>query len=242
VRVFEAAYRVRFDEAGPDGLLRPSGVVRYLQDLAWQHSEAAGYDRAWYRARGLIWVVRAVDLTLVGGVAYGETARASTEVTGWRRVWARRESEVRRADGGLIARASIDWVLLGESGRPTRVPPDIEAFADPGATFAPLRLDLPAVPAGSAVHRVRVRPQDLDPMGHVNNATYLDYVDEALAAVGGPAAFTGAAPRRVRLVYLGPALPGSELVCACWPLADGWACRMSDGSGVELVRGLVSAS
>jgi len=48
---YEAAYRVRFDEAGPDGRLRTSGLLRYTQDLAARHSEALGYDRAWYRAR-----------------------------------------------------------------------------------------------------------------------------------------------------------------------------------------------
>ena len=36
-----APYRVRFDEAGPDGLLRTSVLLRYAQDLAWYHSAPA---------------------------------------------------------------------------------------------------------------------------------------------------------------------------------------------------------
>ena len=51
----ESTYRVRFDEAGPDGLLRASGLLRYAQDVAWMHSEALGFDRAWYRERDLAW-------------------------------------------------------------------------------------------------------------------------------------------------------------------------------------------
>lgn len=35
-----APYRVRFDEAGPDGLLRTSVLLRLAQDLAWHHSAA----------------------------------------------------------------------------------------------------------------------------------------------------------------------------------------------------------
>jgi hypothetical protein len=42
---FVAGYRVRFDEAGPDGNLRTSGVLRYAQDVAWRHSEVLGFDR-----------------------------------------------------------------------------------------------------------------------------------------------------------------------------------------------------
>jgi len=38
-------YRVRFDEAGPDGLLRTSTLLRYAQDLAAFHSAKRGFDR-----------------------------------------------------------------------------------------------------------------------------------------------------------------------------------------------------
>ena len=41
-------YRVRFDEAGPDGNLRTSTLLRYAQDLAWYHSAQRGFTRAWY--------------------------------------------------------------------------------------------------------------------------------------------------------------------------------------------------
>ena len=51
--VHEARYRVRFDEAGPDGHLRTSGLMRYAQDVAWQHSAALGFGRDWYLERGL---------------------------------------------------------------------------------------------------------------------------------------------------------------------------------------------
>ena len=68
---FEAVYRVRFDEAGPDGRLRTSGLLRYTQDLAAQHSEALGYDRAWYAARGLTWLVRAAEIEVLGAIPYG---------------------------------------------------------------------------------------------------------------------------------------------------------------------------
>ena len=68
---YDAAYRVRFDEAGPDGRLRTSGLLRYTQDLAARHSEALGYDRAWYRARGLTWLVRTAELDVRAPIPYG---------------------------------------------------------------------------------------------------------------------------------------------------------------------------
>ena len=41
-----APYRVRFDEAAPDGLIRTSVLLRYAQDLAWFHSARQGFHRA----------------------------------------------------------------------------------------------------------------------------------------------------------------------------------------------------
>ena len=89
----ERTYRVRFDEAGADGHLRSSGFLRYAQDLAWIHSESAGFGRDWYSSRGLTWLVRSVELEIVGSVEYGAELTVSTQVIGFRRVWARRRSE-----------------------------------------------------------------------------------------------------------------------------------------------------
>ena len=66
----ELPYRVRFDEAGPDGLLRASGYLRWAQDMAWRHSEAAGLDRDWYAEQGLTWLIRAAELDIVDRLAY----------------------------------------------------------------------------------------------------------------------------------------------------------------------------
>ncbi len=137
---FSRPYRVRFDEAGPDGLARPSALVRYLQDLAWQHSEAAGFDRSWYAARGFGWLVRGLELELAGTAGYGETVTVTTRITGWRRMWCRRLTEILGADGHLVARARIDWVLLDMAGRPVRIPAEIEAFAPHAESFTPTRV------------------------------------------------------------------------------------------------------
>lgn len=116
-------YRVRFDEAGPDGNARISTLLRYAQDAAWRHSEDLGFDRDWYRDRGMGWVVRAVELELHASIPMGHTLRVSTAVVGHRRIWARRLGECRLADGTLAARVTTDWVLLDgrnrSSGSPT---------------------------------------------------------------------------------------------------------------------------
>jgi acyl-ACP thioesterase len=230
-RRLEVDYRVRFDEAGPDGLLRSSGFLRYAQDLAWQHSEAAGLDRSWYAARGLQWLVRAVRLEIAAGVTYGETARVSTEVIGWRRMWARRRTTF-RTEAGLIAVALTDWVLLNAAGRAVRVPEDVaQRFADV-RSFEAARVPLRKV--GEPVLRMgfSVRARDLDPLGHVNNAAYLDYLEELLAVAGGLPGL----PRSYVLEYLRGATLGERLEASLWQDEAGWSVRLTGHTEDEVIR------
>ena len=240
---FSAPFRVRFDEAGPDGRLRTSGLLRYTQDLAAQHSEALGYDRAWYAARGLTWMVRTAAIEIGRPIPYGSLLTGTTRVVGFRRVWSRRRSTF-RLGADVVAVVGIDWVLLDERGAPTRIPPEFEtifglvAAPDGPLQLARVTLDGPE-PATGTRHEIAVREHELDPLDHVNNAAYADWVDEAVlgAAPDGGSAIVRAIPRRVRLEYALPATGGERLESTCWPAADGWSCRIGrPADGAELLR------
>jgi acyl-CoA thioesterase FadM len=233
-------YRVRFDECGADGLARTSALLRYAQDVAWIHSERLGFDRDWYTSRGLAWVVRAAELAILAPVPLGTTLSLTTRITGFRKVWARRRTEAFLSDGTLAMWGHTDWVMTDHRGMPGRVPPEFPAaFATPPASFEPGRVPLPATPDNATRRRTEVRPQDVDPMGHVNNAAYVDYLEEAIAAAGAEALpALRAIPRRVRIEYVLAAVPGSTLVGLAWPLRDGaeagdagWAWRLADADG-----------
>jgi len=176
-------FRVRFDEAGPDGLLRTSSLLRYAQDLASYHSADRGFDRAWYAERGLAWLARAAVVTVLAPVVHGTALSGTTRVVGERRVWARRRTEFSDTAGVLVAWTHVDWVLLDGRGGPTRIPPAFEgAFGTPKADFPLGRVKLDPPPAETARLAFHVRPQELDPMDHVNNAVYADWLDEVVAA------------------------------------------------------------
>jgi len=246
LRRLEHRYRVRFDEAGADGRLRPSGLLRYVQDMAWRHSEEAGFDRDWYDARAMAWVVRNVSMSISEQATYGSVLALSTEIVGWRHVWARRRTTVIRigADGQTVdeqpvASVDTDWVVLTTEGRPARVPEEIARYFSSEQAFTRSRVLLPDPRGDVTTLSTRVRPLDVDPMGHMNNAAYLDHVDDALARM--PDLQECGRPDCYRLGYVRPALPGSAVNVACWPTEDGAvACRISDGEGEELSRVLVS--
>jgi acyl-ACP thioesterase len=230
-----AGYRVRFDEAGPDGRIRTSVLLRYAQDVAWRHSEELGFDRGWYQARGLGWVVRGVELELREPIPIGHTLRVSTAVVGHRRIWARRLGECRLADGRPAATVTTDWVLLDARNRVVRIPEDFGlAFTNPEIESEILRV---APPAGEEADEVELRVQtsDLDPLDHVNNAAYVDWLEEALEGAGWRDA-TEALPRSYRLEYLASAARGDRVTVALRGEARAWTASIRRSDGAELVR------
>ena len=233
-----ARYRVRFDEAGPDGMARTSGLLRYAQDVAWQHSEAVGFDRAWYAERGLGWVVRAAQLEVLRPVPLGAELVATTEVLGFQRIWARRRAECRLPDGELAAWVETDWVVLDDRGRLARVPAElVNRFQTPPLPTPLLRVPQVAPPDGAATRALDVRRQDLDPMNHANNAVFVDWIEEALDGLDGVAARR----RRFRLEFAAAATLGMTLASKAWP-ADGdaaWHVRLTAPDGTVVLRALV---
>jgi acyl-CoA thioesterase FadM len=240
-------YRVRFDECGPDGRVRSAALLRYAQDTAWVHSERLGFTREWYDAKGLAWVVRAAELAVLAPIRSGDTLLVATAVVGFRRVWSRRRTEARFEDGTLAFWGHTDFVMLDlVRGMPGRVPEELPArFAVPPGVFEPGRVALPDTPADAVLLRSAVQARDIDPMAHVNNTVYLDYLEEAVLAAGASGADALArVPRRIRLEYIVAAGPGDSLAAAAWLLdgegdAGGWAWRLADATGRELARGRV---
>ena len=231
---FRAGYRVRFDEAGPDGAMRVSSLLRYAQDIAWRHSERTGFDRTWYAEQGLGWVVRGVELELGEPVAMGHTLRLATAVIGHRRIWARRLCECRLANDALAARVTTDWVLLDARGRIVRIPEAFGvAFSNPELGDEILRVPKPDGPAVASL-QLNVRGRDLDPLDHVNNAVYLDWLWDARDAAGD--AWSVTAPRSLRIEYLASAARGDAVTVDLHGTPASWTAVIRGPGSVDFVR------
>jgi acyl-CoA thioester hydrolase len=228
----ERAFRVRSYECDAEGRLRPATYLRYMQETAFDATAAAGYDMDRYQAMGRTWLARETDLEMVRSPAYGDTVVVKTWVADFRRVRSRRAYELRLAgSGALLARASTDWAFLDSSGqRPAAIPAEMKAvfFPEGAPALAPARERFPAAPpAPPGVFRLwrRVEWQDLDQIGHVNNAAYLDLVEDcavqAAAAHGWPPGRMrgegfAIVPQRYQIEYRQPATLNEELALTTW--------------------------
>lgn len=225
-------FRVRHYECDGFGHLNNANYLRYMQEAAFDASAALGYDIQRYQEMGCHWLIRETDIEYLQPVRYGENLEVTTWVMDFHRVRSRRAYELRRANSGeVVARAVTDWVFLdSRTGRPTSIPPEMAtAFLPDGpAPGLPARQafpKLPPAPAGAYSILRRVTWQDIDPAEHVNNAAYLNFVDDCgfqvIAAHGWPVSrllSEGFAIliRRHHIQYIRQAILGDELTISTW--------------------------
>jgi acyl-CoA thioester hydrolase len=178
-------YRVRFYECDAIGHLNNAVYVKYMHDAANEASRAVGLDREDYLIINRSWLVRETKIEYLAPLQYGDSLKITTWVEDMHRVRSLRIYEFSNVNSGeLVARAETDWVFVNtDTGLPTKIPPDIKK-AYIGTDSSPERKigrRFPKTPPeAKEVFRVlrSVEWRDLDPLGHVNNAVYLSYIED----------------------------------------------------------------
>jgi acyl-CoA thioester hydrolase len=236
-------FRVRQYECDAYGHVNHAVHLRWAQETAFDASAAAGYDMDRYDAMDRGWLVRETEIEYVRPLFYNDRVDVTTWVSDFRRLRSRRDYEFRMANTDtLVARAWTDWVHMQTSTqRPAAIPEEMMAafFPDGPPEETPERTRFPAPPPpGPKVyrHRREVDWRDLDQMGHVNNAIYLNYIGDcglrALSSLG--YSFErlsrdgiGIVARAHRLEYKAAAVLGDELEVATW---------LTDAKGKTVLR------
>jgi acyl-CoA thioester hydrolase len=190
--VHTSQFRVRYYECDAYGHVNNSNYLRYMQEAAFEASQAVGYGSKEYDQLGQLWLIHDTEIEYLQPLYYGDTVEVKTWVEDFRRVRSRRIYELRAAgDETLKARGWTDWVYLdAESYRPATIPQTMkDAFFPEGVPEeAPRREpfpDPPPPPPGALTFTQHIAWNDLDPTQHVHNAQYLAYIEEAgIKAIG----------------------------------------------------------
>jgi len=251
-KLYTALATVRHHELDCFGRVHPSTYLRVLVQTAVEASTAAGYDADWYANAGCLWLVRRSTFELRRAARAEEPLEIRTWVEDFRRVRSHRCYEI-RVHGETRLTARTDWVYVdAASGRPRRVPAEIEAALGhagvPGAEREAWQSPPPPPSPARSTHRVGV--SDLDGLAHMNNAAYLDVlvqaVFDALEDVGwslDACIGSGVVPvlAGADVEYLESARYRDQLDLATWftPTADGLDAHQTilrDGGTRPLVR------
>jgi acyl-ACP thioesterase len=175
-RVFRGRRRVRLSDVDARNRLRLDAIARYLQDVATDDVDHAG----WSAGDGG-WVVRRTRYEIVAPVAGDETVELATWCAGIGASAALRRTSIAGSGGGRVETETV-WIHLDANGRPARVDERFHALYAESASGgrASTRLELREPPVAADRRPWPLRVTDVDLMGHVNNAAYWSAVEQVL--------------------------------------------------------------
>jgi acyl-ACP thioesterase len=204
-RVFtEPPVRPGLADCTPSGRIRLDALARFVQDIAYADADDVGLSRT------ATWVVRRTRMCVERFPRFGERLELTTFCSGLGRMWAERRTTISGDVAGEVEVVSL-WVHLdSRSGRPTPLSEaEIAAWGESAiGRKVTARLRHPA-PAGTEDgFPWRFRATECDLVGHINNAAYLQPLEEELLS-GGDGELEAI---DVEIEYRSPAQPGDKLV------------------------------
>jgi acyl-ACP thioesterase len=206
-RIFtEPPVRPGLADCAPSGRVRLDALARFVQDIAYADADDAGLSQ------GAAWVVRRTRIRVERFPRFGERLELATFCSGLGRMWAERRTTISGSAGGEVQVVSL-WVHLDQlSGRPIPLTEEeIEMWGEStDGRKVTARLHHPAPEGNEDSFPWRFRATECDVAAHINNAAYLQPLEEELLARERGGAELESID--VEIEYRSPAQPGDMLV------------------------------
>ena len=180
----ECDYRLRYMDFDHYGHIQPFALLDMFQDVATIQAEDMGIGRDDMMKKGVFWVVVRMKYEIVRQPDYFQTVKVKTWPYNPSRFSFMRDFSMRDAQGGLLAKASSEWVLVDWE---TRKFASVAKYYDGPDDFDDARSfegkmrkvpNFEEDPSQACV--IMPAYSDIDLNGHVNNAKYANFVMDAL--------------------------------------------------------------
>ena len=197
---------VRFGSIDTSNSLTLNAVFDFFQEAAISHADNLGVGRGALAKENQVWILSRMSVQVDRRPRYGETVTVRTWPRGSDKLFILRDYDIRDAEDIPVVRARSCWLIIDmEKRRPLRPQPIIAGL--------PLNDGLDALPCAVCPEeranltektKRRALYTDLDYNGHVNNVSYIRWIEDALS----PGLPEKAQRMRLDINYTSEILPG----------------------------------
>jgi acyl-ACP thioesterase len=208
--VWKETYPVGFTAVDESGGLTMAAAFDYFQEAAVRHAEDLGVGRDPMAALGHGWALSRLSVLLRRRPRQTERLTVRTWPRGWEKLFALRDFDIQDEAGMSLAVARSCWLIVDiERRRPLRpqaameklpLNEGLDALADGGK-------GLEAAPGLEKAAERTAAYSDIDFNGHMNNARYVQWIQDILE----PGTLTRAKTMRLDINYLREVKMGETL-------------------------------
>jgi len=225
-KAYDLRFPVRYGEIGVNGVATMAALGNWLQEAAGLSADSLGFGENDLLPYGVTWILTRLVLRIDRMPKAGEELRVHTWPSTVDKL-AHRGYEVFDAEGKLIVSGGSAWTVMSLADR------GITAIPEEVVRMFPAGMPRPCDPfAGRVISRIkgdasrscllRVRRDDLDINGHVNNTRYLSWLMETLPSTpmlstDGETGVEPLVPRLLDITFRAECFPQEELECMSAP-------------------------
>jgi acyl-ACP thioesterase len=180
----EIQRKVGFYEVDAAFSLRFKSLLQYFQDLTGVHSDLGGCGIRWLMGQGRAWVLHRTCVRVHRTPCLGDDLRILTWSRGAKGFRAYRDFEI-FCRGEKIVSATSLWIFIDTEKKKILKVPEEAAQWYTVETDRAMDMDIDGFhpnlkfePEWSQT--IEIRPSDFDPLDHVNNALYLDFLENLI--------------------------------------------------------------
>jgi len=175
----EISRRVEYADVNPAFRLKLGVLFRYLQAAAVEHSERVGLGTQSLVSGGTVWVLNKIAAVIHRYPTYREDIRIETWHKGKKGIRAFRDFQVFSKEECLAEAASM-WLYLDLNQKKLKkIPDEISDVytVEPDAVNIDVTAWNPKPVSPNTELSITTRYSDFDPLGHVNNTVYFDFLE-----------------------------------------------------------------
>jgi len=219
--VWAESCAVRFGAIDKSDSITLNAVLNFFQEAAISHAENLGVGREAMARTGQVWILSRMSVQVDRRPRYGETVTVRTWPRGGEKLFALRDFDIRDADDRPAVRARSCWLIIDmEKRRPLRPQSIMDSLPqNEGMDSLPAAIGLAELSSLQKTHEWRALYSDVDYNGHVNNVSYIRWIEDAID----PALLEQAAQMRLDINYLNEVLPGETVGI--------WSARIEESGG-----------
>ncbi|SIN82855.1 acyl-[acyl-carrier-protein] thioesterase [Algoriphagus halophilus] len=178
---YEKDFEIGSFQVHPSGKIRLSCVADLFQESSWGHADSADFGRN-LMENGQMWVLSRMDFHCFNLPSWGDHVKVYTAGRGVEKLFAFREFMMTDEEDNILALCMTSYLLLNmESKRPMRpeqvLPSQLfDPLEKPDWQAAKVKVEGDLI----ASEKLMVRYSDLDLNDHVNNTSYILWVENIL--------------------------------------------------------------
>jgi acyl-ACP thioesterase len=203
--IWSESCAVRFGAIDKSDTMTLNAALDFFQEAAISHAENLGVGREAMARTNQVWILSRMSVQVNRRPQYGETVTVRTWPRGGEKLFALRDFDMRGAADIPAIQARSCWLIIDmEKRRPLRPQSIMDNLPqNEGMDALSAAINLEVHPSLQKIAERQALYTDVDYNGHVNNVSYIRWIEDAID----PVLLEQAARMRLDINYLNEILP-----------------------------------